>query len=81
MNKEFFIKSNPAFSPSLYQHPLPTKSFEVVKRVSKWKYSITSVFKFHPINASANAYNVLHSNSKAIWDSNILLPKIGLFIV
>ena len=49
---------------------------------SKWKYSITSAFTFHSINAPMNAYNASHAyDSKSIWNSNILFSKTGIFVI
>ena len=51
-----------------------------MKKISKSKCSLTSVFEICAINSSANAYDVLHSNSKDIWKPNKLLPKIRIFV-
>ena len=49
--------------------------------ISYWKYSMTSVFKIFPISASINAYDVLYLNFKDIWNWNMLLPKIWIFVI
>ena len=78
MIKEFILKSK--HLPPHYYHLLSSNYLEVVKKISKWKCSLTSVFEICPINSSANAYDVLHSISKDIWKSNKLLPKTRIFV-
>ena len=76
--KELILKST--HLPPHYYHLLSSNYLEVVKKISKWKCSLTSVFEICAINSSANAYDVLHSNSKDIWKPNKLLPKIRIFV-